>query len=172
LDLNVFALDISPDFANDETLFAGTESGIFRSTNGGRAWRELDLPLGFEPVLSLAISPGYANDNTLFAGTESKGLFCSVDRGRTWRQLGLEVVTDAINTVVLSPEFPVKPDMLVLHGGTLLLSRDGGESWSDLSANPGLDQGVTAVAVPHGLDPEAWLLVGLASGKVKVIRIF
>ncbi len=39
LDLNVLCLAVSPDFANDETLVAATESGLFVSTNGGRAWR-------------------------------------------------------------------------------------------------------------------------------------
>ena len=67
LDLNVYSLAISPDFAEDETLYAGVESGIFRSTNGGRAWREVDLSIGFEPVISLAMSPAYAYDQTLFA---------------------------------------------------------------------------------------------------------
>ena len=46
-DLNVLCFGISPNFASDETLFAGTQTGLFRSTNGGRAWREVDLPIGF-----------------------------------------------------------------------------------------------------------------------------
>ena len=39
LDLHVSCLAVSPDYADDETLLAGTESGIFESTNGeiGRA---------------------------------------------------------------------------------------------------------------------------------------
>jgi len=44
LDLNVLYVAISPHFACDEILFAGTETGIFRSTNVGRAWREMDFP--------------------------------------------------------------------------------------------------------------------------------
>jgi len=35
LDLNVLCLVISPNFARDETLYTGTDSGIFRSTKGG-----------------------------------------------------------------------------------------------------------------------------------------
>ena len=44
------------DFREDETLFAGRRRGAFRSTNGGRA-AKVDLPVGFETVLSLAVSP-------------------------------------------------------------------------------------------------------------------
>jgi photosystem II stability/assembly factor-like uncharacterized protein len=55
LDLNVYALAISPEFRADETLFVGVESGVFRSGNGGRAWRETAFPMEAGPVLSLAI---------------------------------------------------------------------------------------------------------------------
>jgi photosystem II stability/assembly factor-like uncharacterized protein len=169
LDLNVFCMVLSPDFANDETLFVGTESGIFRSTNGGRAWREVDFPIEFAPVLSLAISPDYANEDSggvLFAGTESHGLFSSQDKGHTWTHLGVNDIDDAVNCVVLSPEFPAKPDVLVALGTSLLVSRDGGQSWRDWRAGRTFDQCLTSIAAPQGLDSDAPLLVGLAEGGV------
>jgi len=166
LDLNVLCMVISPDFANDETLFVGTDSGIFRSTNGGRAWREVDFPSDFAPVLSLALSPNYATDGVLFAGTESHGLFYSSDSGHTWLRLGEEVITDAVNGIVLSPEFPAKADVLVLLGDALLVSRDGGQSWSDWKAGLPAERGLASVAAPKGLDPNAPLLVGLVDGGV------
>jgi len=157
---------ISPDFVHDETLFVGTESGVFRSTNGGRAWREVNFPTEFAPLLSLALSPDYANDGVLFAGSESCGLFCSGDRGRTWACLGKDVVTDAVNGIVLSPEFPAKPDVLVMLSTALLVSRDGSQSWSDWRAGLSVEQGLASVAAPQGLDPGAPLLVGLVEGGV------
>ncbi len=166
LDLNVLCMAISPDFADDETLFVGAESGIFRSTNGGRAWREVNFPPDFAPVLSLALSPGYASDGVLFAGTESCGLFHSSDRGHTWTRLGGDVMTDAVNAVILSPQFPHKPDILVLLGEALLISRDGGRHWSDWKAGLSIEQGMVSVAAPQGLDPQAPLLVGLVEGGV------
>jgi photosystem II stability/assembly factor-like uncharacterized protein len=170
LDLNVIAMAISPDFANDETLYAGTESGIFRSTNGGRAWREVDLPIGFEPVLSLALSPNYAEDGVLFAGTEAQGLFYSTDRGKSWSRLGEDVIVDAVNTIVLSPEYPAKQDILVMLSNALLVSRDGGQSWSDWKADLRFEQGLSAVATPQGFDENAPLLLGLVAEGVKRIN--
>lgn len=166
LDLGVFSMAISPDFANDETLFVGTETGIFRSTNGGRAWREVNFPAEFAPVLSLALSPGYADDGVLFAGTESYGLFYSDDRGRTWTRLGEDLIADAVNGIVLSPEFPTQPDVLVMLSTALLVSRDGGQSWSDWKAGLSFEHGLASVAAPQGLDPGAPLLVGLVGGDV------
>ena len=116
LDLNTICMDISLDYARDETLFIGIDSGIFRSTNGGRAWREVDFPLDLAPVLSLAASPDYASDGILYAGTESHGLYRSEDRGRTWTRLGADVIVDAVNAILLAPDFPEKADILVLQG--------------------------------------------------------
>ena len=39
LDLTVLGLACSPAFEVDHTVFAATSSGLFRSPNGGRAWR-------------------------------------------------------------------------------------------------------------------------------------
>ena len=166
LDLNVLCMATSPDFAHDETLFAGTETGKFRSTNGGRAWREVNFPTEFAPVLSLALSPDYTNDGVLFAGTECCGLFYSSDRGHTWTCLGEDIVTEAVNAIVLSPEFPAKPDVLVMLSTALLVSRDGGQSWSDWKVGLAFEQGLGSVAAPQGLDPGAPLLVGLVEGGV------
>jgi len=37
LDLHVLCMALSPHFGRDETVFVGTETGLFRSTNGGHA---------------------------------------------------------------------------------------------------------------------------------------
>jgi photosystem II stability/assembly factor-like uncharacterized protein len=166
LDLNVLAMTISPAFIDDETLFVGTESGIFRSTNGGRAWREVSFPIDYAPVISLALSPSYANDGILFAGTESFGLFRSDDRGQTWSRMGEDAVTDAVNAIVLSPDFSDTPSVLVALSTALLVSRDGGQSWVDWREGLELGQGISAVAAPQGLAPDAPVLVGLVGGDV------
>jgi photosystem II stability/assembly factor-like uncharacterized protein len=166
LDLNILSMSISPNFADDETLFVGTESGIFRSTNGGRAWREVGFPSEVAPVLSLALSPDYTHDGTLFAGTESGGLYGSHDKGRTWSRLGEEAIADTVNGIVLSPQFPAKPHILALLNDALLVSRDGGKSWSDWKPGLSLEQGTASIAAPLGLDGAAPLLVGLVEGGV------
>jgi hypothetical protein len=166
LDLNVLCMAISPGYADDETLFVGTESGIFRSTNGGRAWREVDFSPHLAPVLSLAISSGYAQDGVLLAGTESHSLFYSQDGGNTWESLSAVAPGVTVNGILLSPEFPAKAHVLALLAEGLIVSWDGGHTWSKWGDDLPLEHGLTSVVAPYGLDPGVPLLIGLANGQV------
>ena len=69
-----------------------------------------------------------------------------------------------MNSILLGPEFPAKADVLVLHEDALLVSRDGGESWSEWQMTAPTAPGVAAVAAPLRLDPGAPLLVGALDG--------
>ncbi len=169
LDLNILCLAISPDFAKDETVFVGTQSGVFRSTNGGRAWREVDLPIGYEAVLSLAFSPDFAHDGILLAGTETQGLLLSKDAGESWQRLGADVFRDAVNAIQLAPDYSIRPEILALHAGTLFHSADNGETWKLWRENSLADQEVTAFLAPHGFGVGDLTLVGLINGNVLCI---
>jgi len=169
MDLHVLAMAISPAYADDETLFVGTETGVFRSTNGGRAWREAGFPMDFAPVLSLALSPDYANDGTLFAGTETNGLFRSLDQGRTWDRLGVDVGEEAVNALLISGDASDQFDILMMLSTRLLVSHDGGQSWSEWKAGFSAPEGLSCAAAPSGLGKDASLLIGLVDGGVSVI---
>ena len=117
-------------------------------------------------MLSLAISPKYATDGALFAGTEAHGLFHSGDGGGTWQRRGMGETDDTVNGVLLSPEFPTQAHVLTLLADDLVVSRDGGYSWAKWRVNMSLEHGLASVVAPHGLDPDAPLLVGLANGEI------
>jgi hypothetical protein len=164
MDLEVLCLAISPQFKADETLYAGTGSGLFRSANGGRAWRELDLPGGHAPVTSLAVSPGFGTDRTLFAGLEEGGLLRSTDGGETWTPLAAQIITDPLNQVILSAAYPARPELAVLHGGQMLVSGDGGSSWRTLPTS-GSSQ-VSAALAPSGFEAGGLVWLGLDDGRI------
>lgn len=166
LDLNTLCLGISPAFANDETLFAGVQSGLFRSANGGRAWREVELPVGYEAILSLALSPNFGSDHTLFAGCETQGLLVSRDGGETWQQLGQDVFTDPVNAILLAADFPTNPEMLALHSGMILYSPDGGASWTPWREAELAEAEASALLAPLGFGAGQPVLVGLADGQI------
>lgn len=63
----------------DSTVFAGTDAGVYRSTDNAGHWTYTG-PTG-QPVSSLAVI-----DSNIFAGTLS-GIFLSTDSGSTWRDV-------------------------------------------------------------------------------------
>lgn len=171
LDLNVLCLAASPAYARDETLFAGTGSGLFRSTNGGRAWRETGFPSDRAPLLSLAPAHTGTDDwlGIVFAGTEGGELFRSTDGGQTWTML---VTTDEpVNRILLSSAYPREKHLLLALGEKLLFSVDGGASLTALDAGGPLDEGITTVLAPAGVEEGAPLLVGTAAGSLLTTRI-
>ncbi len=97
--VEVKALAISPNYATDRTIFAGTTGGVYKSTYGGGGWWEC---WGIEDeVNALAISPNYANDQTIFAGT-TEGVYKSTDGGRYWRKVGIWTSVEAL---AISPNY-------------------------------------------------------------------
>ena len=74
---------LAPDPHDRGTLYAGSRGkGVFKSTDGGAHWQQLDLP---QPdVFSLAVSPA---DGSVYAGCEPSMLFRSADGGKSWRAL-------------------------------------------------------------------------------------
>ena len=128
---------------------AGAESGLFRSTNGGRAWREVDFPLDDAPVLSLAV----AENGTIFAGTESRGLYRSGDRGRTWEQIGSEQIAAPVNALVIAPD----SSLWALLSDSLIVSNDARDTWT--AHNTPIEEPMTALLV-DGIK----VIVGLANG--------
>jgi photosystem II stability/assembly factor-like uncharacterized protein len=169
LDANVLCLAVSPAYAEDQTLFAGVSSGLFRSANGGRSWREVELPIGYDAVLGLALSPRFVEDGLLYAGTEQYGLLRSTDRGQSWRRLAEGVLTNPINSIVLGARFPERPELLVLHGEHLLYSADSGDTWAAWRDERLTGLEITAVAAPQGFGGDAAVLVGLASGEIRLV---
>jgi photosystem II stability/assembly factor-like uncharacterized protein len=64
--------------ANEQILFAGTENGVFRSTDNGSIWTATGGGLTNPYVYSI-----YYDSTILFAGTGA-GVFRSTDLGETW----------------------------------------------------------------------------------------
>jgi photosystem II stability/assembly factor-like uncharacterized protein len=144
---------LAVDPADPDTIFAGLrEHGVRRSRDGGRSWRDVELPRS--GVFSLAVS---AADGRVYAGCEPSALFVSEDGGDSWLQL------DALLELPSQPtwSFPPRPWTshvrwiapsphdagLLLVGielGGLMRSVDGGETWQD--HRPGAQRDVHSLA--------------------------
>lgn len=169
-DLHVLDLTVSPDFATDQTLFAATESGVYRSTNGGRSWNDVPFPLDLAPVISLTASPSYSTDHTILAGTETQGLHRSTDRGQSWAPLGGGYVDGAVNAIMFSAERTESSQILVLAENGVVLSSDGGGSWSEMHLEPAPQASITSIAPITSVGQDMELLLGLMNGTTMTSR--
>jgi photosystem II stability/assembly factor-like uncharacterized protein len=84
-------LSISNTFEQDKTIFLGGFNGLFKSTDGGRHWSEIDTLS--RAIVGLAVSPDYKNDSTVAIVTYLGEAYISHDKGSTWMAMnqGLEL---------------------------------------------------------------------------------
>ncbi len=83
---------LSDQFDQDGTAFVSGFGGLFKTTDGGQSWRELET-LSNGIVIGLDVSPNYANDQTLAIVNYVGEAYRSTDGGQTWQALsqGLEI---------------------------------------------------------------------------------
>jgi photosystem II stability/assembly factor-like uncharacterized protein len=127
LDLEIIALAMSADFPSDNTVLAGTPSGLYRSRNGGRAWRPLSFPERVPVVQCVAFQQGRRTSPRIWAGTEVAGLWSSRDGGSTW------VIDEAIGRIGISAIVVSRRDpaiMLIATDNGVYRSADAGQSWA------------------------------------------
>jgi photosystem II stability/assembly factor-like uncharacterized protein len=154
---------ISFDRANPQTIFASmwdfrrkgwtfrsggdgagafSGSGLFKSTNGGSSWVELDeksaAGLPSKPWGRIAIAVAPSNPNVVYATIEAEipkdGLYRSNDGGKTWKQL------DRSQSMIWRPFYfsnliidPKDENKVYKPDISLIASTDGGNSFSDIS---------------------------------------
>lgn len=126
-------LIISPDYQHDQTVFAGSVGGLFKSTNGGERWQELTGSSGDGPpyIISLAISPDYGQDQTLLVSAKGRGLFKSVDGGLSFGETGSELLENNYNMELLefSPGYATDQTIYGASDEHVFRSTDGGQHW-------------------------------------------
>jgi photosystem II stability/assembly factor-like uncharacterized protein len=150
LDLETLALALSPTFAEDDTVLVATGTGVFRSINGGRAWREL-LYAGEGAQAEEAMPPTgvvMARD-TWVVSTESKGLFYSHDAGETWGKR-TAFRSGQTNTIAVAPD---RTTLLLATPNAIALSKDAGATWDRVAKPP--DN-----VISLGLDTDGTILCG------------
>ncbi len=145
-DLSLLCLAASPNLHVDETIFAGTETGLYVSGNGGRAWRESRFPSDCAPILSLAYMTappsafllpdcGGKDETMLLAGTEEHGLFVldydDYD-GAGWRRIAPDALPGAVNQLQVLNKNDGGAEIYALIEDGVLISRDAGGSWQYL----------------------------------------
>jgi len=98
-------------------VYVGTETGVFKSHNGGKSWQET-APNIQSPILALL-----AYEEDMLVATEDGQLLRLSPENDTITTLFTS--EDAINALALSK----KNQLAMLDGETIRFSRDGGQTW-------------------------------------------
>ena len=126
---------------NPNVIYAGTQDGPYRSTDGGDHWEKLGFPDRNAVIWTISIHP--TRHNILYCGTAPVTLYRSLDGGDNWHRLpnakspghcereGFETRTIRITAD------PNRPDDVyaALEVSGVIHSADGGETWTDRSAS-------------------------------------
>lgn len=145
--------DIAVDPSNTNTVYAstwefrrtpysfnsgGNGSGIFKSTDGGKTWKELTNGLPKKPMgrSALAIAASEPNRILAIVEAETTGLYLSTDGGENWKKqtttLNVESRPFYFSCLVVDP----KDAKRVYRPGFLFsYSDDGGVSFADGGGN-------------------------------------
>jgi len=171
--LGVLALEIDQEGAlylatqesdeHDDPSLAG-QAHIWRSTDMGDSWEEVDEPTGANRVYDILA----ASDGTIYLGTGISGdLYRSTDKGDSWEKMTHVPTTDKLRG---DPPTPQPTDAsriyqmleiengMILAGtgnktGSIFLTPDGGESWLETSKT-----GKNIVTWGLAQDPKSGLL--------------
>lgn len=161
--------------------------GVWKSTDGGKNWVHCGLD-DSRHIPRIVVHPDDPNVvyatalGHLYGPNEQRGVFRTVDGGQTWERVlfvndevgAFEIVMEPGNPRVLyASTWRIKRSPYSLESGGagsgLWKSTDGGDSWNEITENPGLPQGtvgVIGIAVSPANPDRVWAIVESQKGGV------
>ena len=187
---------LEPSLTDPDTVYAGVEdAALFKSTDGGKSWKELAGLRGhgsgphWQPgaggMCLHTIVQDPSNDRRLFVAISAAGAFRSDDAGATWKPInrGLKSsqlpqeeaeVGHCVHRIAMHPE---RPNVLFMQKHwDVMRTDDAGESWREISGNLPTDFGFPIDV--HAHEPDTVYVVPIKSdsehfpldGKLQVYR--
>lgn len=124
-------LSIEFDPADPSRVYAGTERGVYKSTDGGVSWSAANAGMAGEDIRSIAVSP--SDHDVIYAIPErtadQTAIFASHDRGQTWAEVRIPENYVSAGGLAIDPKNPNKAYVGFSTGGGLWITTDGGKSW-------------------------------------------
>ena len=140
----IYAIFVNP--ANTNIMYeAGLDSGIYKSTNAGLNWFNINGTIAYPKFLCMGICAG--SPNVIYVGTDqngatNSGVYKSTDAGATWTFL-INGISDtkAIQSIAVHPTNPNIAYIAVFDGVNaatvgVFKTTDGGNNWA--AANTGI----------------------------------
>jgi photosystem II stability/assembly factor-like uncharacterized protein len=136
---NVQAFTVFVHPSNPETVFAGTNDGVWRSTDRGATFTRTNFPDAKKEVWSFMVDS--RDPRKMLAGASPIDVYRSDDGGTSWRKLATpQIATHCkgpfASRVMRLAQNPRKPDEIyaALEINGVMRSEDSGETWTDCSA--------------------------------------
>lgn len=137
----------------DQTIFLAGFNGLFKSTNSGKVWQEMDT-LSASLIQGIALSPNYKNDQTVALTTYLGGNYLSENGGKKWTAInkGLEEIRSRkyiarLFGIVFSSNYSQDKTLFSSSWSHFLKSNDGGYHWQKIAlSNPSWWQKLTQKA--------------------------
>ena len=132
-----------------QTIFAGGDTGLFVSHDGGAKWERIGSQGDVPTIWSMAVDP--VDPNILFAGTRPAGVYRSRDGGQRWEKLAVDIAKEcSIGTPFVTSVMVDPGDHRAVWAGVeidgVFRSLDGGDSWTHVE-NGLYDPDIHAMAV-------------------------
>jgi photosystem II stability/assembly factor-like uncharacterized protein len=135
--VQAFTIFVHP--TDPATVFAGTNDGVWRSTDAGATFQRTDFPDSRTEVWSFLVDS--RDPNRIYAGTSPIAIYRSDDGGAGWRKLPAPGMPSHCkgpfaSRVMRLAQHPQRPDEIyaALEINGVMRSGDSGETWSDCSA--------------------------------------
>jgi photosystem II stability/assembly factor-like uncharacterized protein len=156
----VRALAVHP--VDPAVVYAGTQSGLYRSADRGEHWEKVAMPDHGLPVWSILFHPH--DPDVILVGCENCEIYRSDDGGERWTRLPVSVRFPEITTlptanpakrVLMLDASAAEPGHLygAIEVGGTIRSTDGGEHWENLSHGQYLNDDTVDV---HGVLASRW----------------
>src|SRR3989338_6020338 len=130
----------------------GSGHGVFKSTDYGNIWKEINSGLETAEINTIALDPN--DSNIIYLGTDDDGIYKSTDGGTSWAKLTISGLPQkyGVGDIVVDPR----------DSSSVYFSKDGGKTWKQF--NEGLNhKGVFALE----MDVEQGILyVGTRGGGI------
>jgi photosystem II stability/assembly factor-like uncharacterized protein len=154
--------------------------GVYKSTDGGKTWKQTGLE-NTRHIARISVHPQNSDIvyvaalGHAFGPNKERGLFRSTDGGKTWKNILFRSDKSGAIDLVMHPG---NPDVLYTAfwevqrfpwgfvsggpGSAVYKSTDGGNTWKDISENPGLPKGIkgrTGLTVSAADSDRVWAIV-------------
>ncbi len=115
--------NVNTIITNDSKLLAGTDIGIFVSSNNGKSWTRTGY--GFPNVFVRTLT---VKGNKIFAGTKDNGIYISDDNGLNWKSSNDGLTNKSINSILIYGN-----KIIAGTNEGLFLSNDEGKNWHEFN---------------------------------------